>query len=160
VTAKVNVIVASLPVSQPVQGSLYNLVPRTGEPARFGIVLRPAGGLLPKIVQQSAVKLRPGDFGLDTVINNFPRQASGLETDIKSLAIRLFGSANGQGFMRNPTSCVPKAVSFDATAYSGRRISGSAPPFTPTDCDALPFSPKLSIELGARGRRRRGRSRR
>jgi hypothetical protein len=151
VTANVNVIVAGLPVPQTVNGSLYNLVPRSGEPARFGIVLRPAGGLLPKIIQQSAVQLRPSDFGLDTIINNFPTEASGLETDIKSLDIHLFGTANGKGFMRNPTSCVPKVVSFDATSYSHHTASGSAPAFTPNRCDALPFSPKLSVEVGARG---------
>jgi hypothetical protein len=149
-TAKVDVIVAGLPVPQTVNGSLYNLVPRSGEPARFGIVLRPGGNLLPKIIQQSAVVLRP-DFGLDTVINDFPRTASGLETDIRSLDIRLLGKANGNGFMRNPTSCVPKAVSFDATSYSGHTAHASAPPFTATKCDALPFSPKLSVELGAPG---------
>jgi hypothetical protein len=150
VTAKVNVIVMGLPVPQSVNGSLYNLVPRTGEPARFGIVLRPADDLLPKIIQQSAVRLRP-DFGLDTVINDFPRTASGLETDIKSLDINLFGKANGNGFMRNPTSCVPKAVSFDATSYSGHAAHASAPPFTANRCDALPFEPKLSVEVGAKG---------
>ncbi len=152
-TAKVNVIVAGLPVPQTVKGMLYNLVPRPGEPARFGIVLRPGGDLLPKIIQQSAVRLRP-DFGLDTVINNFPRTADAPgkpETDITSLDIHLFGKANGNGFMRNPTSCVPKAVSFDATSYSGHSAHASAPPFTPNRCDRLPFSPELSVELGARG---------
>jgi len=151
VAAKVNVIVAGLPVAQTVNGSLYNLVPRSGEPARFGIVLRPVGGLLPKIIQQSAVQLRPSDFGLDTIINDFPREANNLETDIKSLDIHLFGTANGEGFMRNPTSCVQKAVSFDATSYSNHAASASAPPFTPNQCGALPFAPKLSVELGERG---------
>ena len=150
VTANVNVIVGLVPVGQAVDGSLYNLVPQSGEPARFGIVLRPAGGLLPKIVQQSAVRLRP-DFGLDTVINDFPRKASGLETDIKSIDIQLFGKANGNGFMRNPTSCDPKTVTFDATSYSGHTASGSAPPFTPDRCDALPFDPKLSVTAGRPG---------
>ena len=146
-----HVIVAGLPVAQTVNGSLYNLVPRSGEPARFGIVLRPVGGLLPKIIQQSAVQLRPSDFGLDTIINDFPREANNLETDIKSLDIHLFGTANGEGFMRNPTSCAQKAVSFDATSYSNHAASASAPPFTPTQCGALPFAPKLSVELGERG---------
>ena len=150
VTANVNVIVAGAPIAQTVNGSLYNLTPQSGEPARFGIVLRPAGGLLPKIIQQSAVQLRP-DFGLDTVINNFPREAGGLETDIRSLDIHLFGKANGKGFMRNPTSCVPKAVSFDATSYSGHNVHGTAPSFTATRCGDLPFSPKISVELGAPG---------
>jgi hypothetical protein len=147
-TANVNVIVGGVPVAQTVNGSLYNLVPQPGEPARFGIVLRPPVGQ--KIVQQSAVRLRP-DFGLDTVINNFPREASGLEADIKSIDISLFGKANGKGFMRNPTSCVAKAVRFNATSYSGHAATGTAPSFTPTACGALPFSPKLSVELGANG---------
>lgn len=154
VTAKVNVqAVVAMPLT--VKGSLYNLVPQPGEPARFGIVLRPAGGLLPKIIQQSAVQLRP-DFGLDTIINNFPTEASGLETDITSLDIQLFGTANGNGFMRNPTSCTAKTVSFEATSYSKHAASGSAPSFTPTSCAALPFSPTLSVELGERGATRAG----
>src|SRR3954469_24387281 len=118
ITAKVNVVVAG-PVSVPltVDGSLYNLVPHQGEPARFGIVLRPLGGLIgsTKIIQQSAVQLRRSDFGLDTIVNDFPRKAAGLETDITSLDLTLMGTANGKGFMRNPTSCTPKTVTFDAT---------------------------------------------
>jgi len=151
VTAKVLVHAAVLPVEQTVDGSLYNLVPQPGEPARFGIVLRPAGGLLPKIIQQSAVHLRRSDFGLDTVINNFPREASGLQTDIESLDITLFGTANGNGFMRNPTSCSPAAVTFDADSYAGNAAHGTAPSFTPTSCATLDFSPTLSATVGRAG---------
>ena len=150
-SAKVLVHAAVLPVEQTVDGTLYNLVPQPGEPARFGIVLRPAGGLLPKIIQQSAVRLRRSDFGLDTVINNFPQEASGLETDIESLDIRLMGTANGNGFMRNPTSCAPATVSFDADSYGGNSAHGSAPSFTPTNCGALDFSPTLTATVGAPG---------
>jgi hypothetical protein len=152
VTAKVNVVVAGpLAVPLTIDGSLYNLVPQPGEPARFGIVLRAVGGVLPgtKIVQQSAVRLRRSDFGLDTIVNNFPRKASGLETDITSLDLSLFGSVNGKGFMRNPTSCTPKTFSFDAVSYAGHTVHATAPSFTPTSCNALPFSPTLSVVLGA-----------
>lgn len=154
VTANVNVIVAG-PVSVPltVDGSLYNLVAHQGEPARFGIVLRPLGGLIgsTKIIQQSAVQLRSSDFGLDTIVNDFPQKAAGLETDITSLDLTLMGTANGHGFMRNPTSCTPKTVTFDAVSYSGHSAHGSAPSFTPTKCGALPFSPTLTATLGAPG---------
>jgi hypothetical protein len=159
VTAHVNVIVVG-PVSVPltVDGSLYNLTPRAGEPARFGIVLRPLGGLIggTKIIQQSAVQLRRSDFGLDTIVNNFPRTASGLETDITSLDLSLVGTANGNGFMRNPTSCSPKTVKFDADSYGGHSAHGSAPSFTPTNCAALPFSPKLTATVGAPGATKEG----
>jgi hypothetical protein len=151
VTAKVNVVVAG-PVAVPltIDGSLYNLVPHQGEPARFGIVLRAVGGLPgTKIIQQSGVSLRRSDFGLDTVVNDFPRTASGLETDITSLDLSLRGKVNGKGFMRNPTSCTPKTFTFDATSYAGHSVHGSAASFTPTDCGALPFSPSLTAKVGA-----------
>lgn len=151
VTAKVNVVVAG-PVAVPltIDGSLYNLVPHQGEPARFGIVLRAVGGILPgtKIIQQSGVSLRRSDFGLDTIVNDFPRTASGLETDITSLDLSLRGTANGKGFMRNPTSCTPKTFTFDAVSYAGHSVHGSAPSFTPTDCGSLPFSPAFSAIIG------------
>jgi hypothetical protein len=159
VTANVNIVVAG-PVTVPltVNGSLYNLVAQPGEPARFGIVLRPLGGLIggTKIIQQSAVQLRRSDFGLDTVINNFPTTASGLETDITSLDITLQGTANGNGFIRNPTSCSPATVSFDADSYGGNAVHGSAPSFTPTNCGALDFSPTLTATVGAPGATRAG----
>ena len=157
VVAKVNVVAVSgvLEVPLTVNGKLYNLTPQPGEPARFGIVLKPVslpppiGGVLPKIIQQSAVKLRQSDFGLDTIVNDFPRKTNGLETDITSLDLSLFGTADGHGFIRNPTSCTPKTVTFDADSYSGHSAHGSAPSFTPTNCGALPFSPTLSVNVGA-----------
>ena len=153
VTAQVNVIVAG-PLSVPltVDGTLYNLAPHQGEPARFGIVLRPLGGLIgaTKIIQQSGVQLRRSDFGLDTIVNDFPRTASGLETDITSLDLSLMGTANGHGFMRNPTSCTPKTVTFDAVSYGGHSAHGSAPSFTP---DRLRRTTFLPDPLGERGRR-------
>ena len=152
VIAKVNVVVAG-PVAVPltIDGSLYNLVPQQGEPARFGIVLRAVGGILPgtKIIQQSGVQLRRSDFGLDTIVNDFPRRASGLETDITSLDLSLRGTVNGKGFMRNPTSCTPKTFTFDAVSYAGHSIHGTAPAFRPTNCGSLAFSPTLTPVVGA-----------
>ena len=90
VTATATITVVVLPVGPvTVNGTLYNLTPQPGEPARFGIVLRPLSlpaplpPILPNIILQSGVQLRP-DFGLNTVINNIPNTTSGLPTTINS----------------------------------------------------------------------------
>jgi hypothetical protein len=153
VTAHVTVTVAG-PVGVPltVNGTLYNLKPQTGEPARFGIVLRPLTGGIGNIVLQSAVKLRPTDYGLDTVINGIPKTASGLPTHIDSMDVTLQGMAGNPAkpFMRNPTSCSTATTGFDAVDYNGHTASGTAS-FTPTACEALDFSPTFSSSIGSRG---------
>ena len=168
VTADATVTVAG-PIGVPVtvNGDLYNLTPQPGEPARFGIVLRPlcaiAGPLcgllppiLPNIVLQSGVQLRP-DFGLDTVIEDIPHTTSGLETTINSQDITLFGTAPGTGkpFARNPTSCQEKTTNFTAVPYSGSTATGSAN-FTTTGCDNLDFSPAFTAEVGGPGQTTNG----
>ena len=160
VTAAVDVHVLDPVVVVPltINGSIYNLVPHEGEPARFGIVLRPPLSdplpVLPKIIQQSAVRLRRSDLGLDTVLIDIPHQAAGLETDIKSLDLTLLGTAHGKPFMRNPTSCGAKTTGIDATSYAnpGDVVSGQAT-FTSVDCEALPFTPALDAAITATGSR-------
>lgn len=164
VTANATVTVAALPVTINVSGDLYNLTPQPGEPARFGIVLRPIKGdlcallppalcdLVPNIVDpvilQSAVQLRP-DFGLNTIINDIPNSTSGLPTTINSQDITLFGTAPGTGkpFMRNPTSCGTNTTNFSAVPHSGSSATGQAS-FTTTNCGALDFSPSFTVLLG------------
>jgi hypothetical protein len=172
VIANATVTVAVLPVTINVSGDLYNLTPQPGEPARFGIVLRPLKAelcalltqtlcnllppLLPPVILQSAVQLRP-DFGLNTVINNIPNSTSGLPTTINSQDITLFGTAPGTGkhFMRNPTSCKQQTTNFTAVPYSGATATGSAS-FTTTNCGALDFSPAFTAEVGGPGQTTNG----
>jgi hypothetical protein len=167
VVANATVTVAVLPVTLDVSGDLYNLTPQPGEPARFGIVLRPLRGdlcallpqalcdllpsILPPVILQSGVQLRP-DFGLNTVINDIPNSTSGLPTTINSQDITLFGTAPGTGkpFMRNPTSCSQATTSFTAVPYSGSTATGSTS-FTPTNCAALDFSPSFTARVGGPG---------
>ncbi|MGH2926078.1 MAG: hypothetical protein ACRDK1_08930 [Solirubrobacterales bacterium] len=165
VTAQATVHLADpLPLTLPltVNGSLYNVTAPTGEPARFGIVLRPIGSdplpAFQKIIQISDVQLRKGDFGLNTVLTDIPKTAQALggalsvPTDINSLDINLSGVVGGKGFMRNPTSCGTKTTTFTADSYANptQKVTGQAS-YTSTNCAALPFSPSLSVSLGGPG---------
>lgn len=141
-----------------VSGDVYNVVPRKGEPARFGFVLRPVGtipvigGVLAPIVLQSPASLRPDDLGLDTTLDNIPNTANGLALDINSIDLTLRGQVGAppQGFLRNPTSCGVNTVGFDATSYDGMAASAQST-FTTTNCEALQFSPKFSAAIKQSG---------
>src|SRR5262245_4031318 len=172
VTANATVTVLSMPVTIDVSGDLYNLTPQAGEPARFGIVLRPLKGdlcallpqpacdlipnILPPVILQSGVQLRP-DYGLNTIINNIPNSTSGFDTTINSQDITLFGIAPGTGkpFMRNPTSCRQQTTNFSAVPHSGSTASGQAS-FTTTGCENLDFSPAFTAEIGGPGQTTNG----
>ena len=153
-----------LPLTVPltVNGSLYNVEPAPGQPARFGIVLRPTGSdplpLLEKIVQVSDVQLRKSDLGLSTVLSNIPNVAhaagGGLSVpiDITAIDIHLNGTVGGQGFMRNPTSCGTKTFGFAATSYANpnQKVTGVAT-YTSVNCASLPFSPVFKSWVGSAG---------
>ena len=118
-------------------------------------MLRPVGGLLPKVILESGAELRQSDLGLDTVIEDIPNTSSGLPIDINSMTVGLAGTAGTppQGFIRNPTSCVAKAATVTATSYADpdTPVNATAPSFTPTGCDQVPFSPEFSALIGAPG---------
>jgi hypothetical protein len=148
-----------LSLPQTVNGNLYNVVPRAGEPARFGIVLDSSpipglpGGVFPKIILQSGAVLRPSDLGLDTVLNDLPNsaQVASLLTagvHINSTSLTLSGKVGNppKGFIRNPTSCGTHTVGFDADSYDGQTATGSTT-FDTVNCEAEPFTPELSAHV-------------
>ena len=139
-------------VPQDINGTVYNVEPHTGEPARLGIVLRPAVGS--KVVLQSSAELRQSKVpGLDPIMKDLPNTANlggpvAVPIDITALDLTLYGdTVDKPAFMRNPTSCGEATTTFDATSYADTTASGSAS-FTPTDCDHLEFSPDFSATLG------------
>jgi hypothetical protein len=142
----VNVLGLPLPVTA--SGNVYNVVPRNGEPARFGFVLTTPGGVLPPIILQSPASLRQSDFGLDTTLDNIPKSVNGLRIDITGVSLSLQGKVGSpaKGFMRNPTSCGNHTVAYDAAAYDGQTASGSTT-FGTDNCGALPFHPKFSAKV-------------
>jgi hypothetical protein len=128
----------------PVSGSVFNLEPEPGEPARLGVFVSPLGiGLLP-VRNEAAISLRP-DGGLDSTITGI---AGGLPLGAKlnSLTLTLFGTAGSEPFMTNPTSCQAATTILEAAPAGGATVQRSST-FTPEGCDAVPFDPGASIAL-------------
>lgn len=132
-----------------VNGTIFNVTPRAGEPARFGFVLNAPGS---PIIVQSGASLRSGDFGLDTTLNDLPRTVMGAQIDITHIEFTLNGQAGSppQGFLRNPTSCGSHPTGIDVTAYDGQTASAQTS-FDTVNCAALPFAPKFSASIEQSG---------
>jgi hypothetical protein len=141
--------------TQTSPGDLYILEPQGGEPARLGLIVRPPPvGIftLPKIFLQSGITLGPDtNYGLSTTFDNVPRQDGGLDLRITGTKLTLNGMGAHGPFISNPTNCRPAAMTVSATAYDESGTSTGNASFTPTDCDKLPFTPKLSGTLGGQG---------
>ncbi|MGH2823308.1 MAG: hypothetical protein ACRDLY_09875 [Thermoleophilaceae bacterium] len=133
-----------------VPGTVYNLRPTGGEPARLGLALQALGGLSRSYLE-AAVRLRPGPdgIGLETLFEKQPRDA-GLDIQIERVELTFDAAASKGSFMRMPTSCatgvsLARVNSYEAPAALSERTF----PLTPTGCDALGFAPTATGSLGA-----------
>ena len=155
-TTTVNLTAMSL-VPLTVNGSVYNVAPEVGEPARLGIVLRPPDPthlLLPPIVMQVQVKLR-SDFGLDTILTDLPQNAAVLNLLPVGIAINSVDLDLDGAFMRNPTSCGTKTAGFSARSWAmadgDPAVTGSTT-FESTNCAAQSYDPQASLHIDGNGK--------
>src|SRR4051794_10310796 len=149
-------VVVELP--QTVTGDVYNLAPQGGEAARLGVVLRPSLPGAAKVFLQSPVTVGPQTaYGLQTVFDGLPRDSNGIETRVNSMQLVLAGKAAHGSFIQNPTSCREARTTATVTSYDEPNAQKTATSsFTPTDCDKLPFAPRVSGSVGGAGQTKRG----
>lgn len=128
-TSTAHALIIGIPIDSP--GTVYNLVPNAGEPARLGIV-NTAVGLFPLSHNQASASFRP-DGGLDSTIATLDtggNTLTGLDLTLNST------------FMRLPTSCAPATVT----------LNGESDTFTPTGCANVAFNPGVNASLDSKER--------
>jgi hypothetical protein len=141
-------IIYNLATETPDQVTLLGVRTFAGNPGPItdpGFPAAPTASRVP-----FAVTLNPNDLGLDSV-NLEPLTAVSATLGplrITQLVSRLFGTTLvGTPYMSNPTACVSVPVSASAVSNAGDTASGSATPYSPTDCATEPFDAGLGLNL-------------
>ena len=162
VSVRATAVVLGVPIASINAGSVFNLVPPPGQPARLGFAVTPTlpGVGLPigaDIRVPIAIALRP-DGGLDLVLTELPSSVllvfgpAQLYADQVTLTLEGRPHGGRPPFMTNPTSCGAHGATLAASAYDGTGDQASAS-ITTTGCGAVPFTPGASMatETSQRG---------
>jgi hypothetical protein len=132
-----------------VAGSLYiGEALQPGDAASF-IIKVPAkvGPIdLGNVIVANRVQLRKTDTGVDVLSGEIPTLLQGIPLPLQKIDILV----NRENFFLNPTGCDTRT--FTATFFSDQGATAtSSKDATATNCDKVPFGPKLRIIAGAKG---------
>jgi hypothetical protein len=140
---------AVAPVTQRLNGTIYNLEPPSGSPGAFGIdIASPVG---PRVKLLAIVSVDPADLGLRATLTGLPDEGElvagiGVPLHTDSITQRLYGYVGSDSFFTNPTSCIAAPIAVSATSHASAR-SSAGDSYTPTDCANVPFSTTLAIAV-------------
>ncbi len=137
-------------------GAIYR-IPATGtEAGRLGIVVRPPIG--DKMFLQGLMRVRDdGSYGIRATVPDMPKTANltvipglppvPLDITLESMLMTMYGrigNAGPAGFFFNPAECIPAVTAVSSTAWDNS-VAADTFSYTPTDCDAAPFTPSLAF---------------
>ncbi|MFT4049915.1 MAG: hypothetical protein QM648_08760 [Solirubrobacterales bacterium] len=93
------------------------------------------------------VTLRPDDHGIDTEFDGLPKLFKGIPTPIRSMDVKLFGTApsTGKPFMYNASSCAEMSIASDFGSHEGADYAPDELPYQATGCDTRSFAPSMSF---------------
>jgi hypothetical protein len=146
----VDVAAGAGPSPLQIGGHVYLAGPYRGAPLSLTVVTPAVAGPfdLGTVVVKVALYVDNTTGQIRAVSDSVPTILRGIPLDIRSVDLDL----DRPGFIRNPTSCGPKAITGTATSALGQGASLSVP-FQVRNCTGLPFAPELSLRLsGALGR--------
>jgi hypothetical protein len=118
--------------------------PYNGAPYGLAVAIRAVAGPfdLGTVVVRQALNIDPDNAHVTVVSDPLPTIRDGVPLRVR----RIHVVVDRPGFMRSPSSCEAKTI--DADVHSlGDQTANLSVPFQMTDCDKLPFAPKLSMKL-------------
>jgi hypothetical protein len=143
-------------------GRVYLTGPYNGGPFGLSIVIPAVAGPfdLGNVVQRASIRVDPNTAQVSVVSDALPQMVdsieglrSGIPVDLRNVSI----SINRPGFMFNPTSCEPLAVTGSLTGAQGTTVPVSSR-FQAAGCQGLPFKPVFSVSTQAQTSKKQGAS--
>ncbi len=116
--------------------------PYNGAPFGLSIAIRALAGPfdLGTVVVRAAIRVDPGDAHLTIDSDPLPAILAGIPLRLRGVTVAI----DRPGFIFNPSSCAPAAISGTLTSTTGA-VQQVSSPFQATGCDKLAFSPQLAV---------------
>jgi hypothetical protein len=133
-----------VPAGEEPDSAVYLAGPYMGAPHSLVIVVPGQAGPfdLGTVVLRAPITVDPATAQASLSVEGLPQVLAGVPLRYRTVAVVL----DRPGFIRNPTSCEPSAITGTAEAADGSTADISSR-FQAADCAALSFKPKLSIRL-------------
>lgn len=134
-------------------GRVYLTGPYKGAPLGLSIVVPAIAGPfdLGVVSVRSALFVDKNTAALRVIADPFPRILEGVPLQIRTINVKI----DKPDFMLNPTNCAPKSMDGRITSTDGAAADRSSR-FQVGSCGALPFNPKMTLKVGAKGRTKPG----
>ncbi len=148
-SAQVSVGPGELPYTLPHGGRVYVTGPYKGAPYGLSIVVPALAGPydLGTVVVRAKVDVDLHTAALKIDSDPLPAILQGIPLQIRSVRVNV----DRPGFMHNPTSCAPRAVTA-AIASAGGAVANVSSRHQVGGCKSLAYSPRLSVKVGGKGR--------
>jgi hypothetical protein len=139
-----------VPPGEEPDSAVYLAGPYKGAPYSLVIVVPGQAGPfdLGTVVLRAPIAIDPRTARASLSIDELPQILDGVPLHYRTIRVVL----DRPGFIRNPTSCEPTAITGTARATDGSTAAISSR-FQAADCAALGFRPKLSLQLSGAVRR-------
>jgi hypothetical protein len=136
-------------------GQVFLTGPYKGAPFGLSIVVPAIAGPfnLGNVVVRAAVSVDPHTAQITIASDPFPTILDGVQLQVKTVNV----SIDRQGFIFNPTSCEPSAVTGVLTSTQGTQAAVSDR-FQAAGCQSLPFKPGFSVSTQAKTSKAKGAS--